>query len=194
MFMGTFPLLTNFLLSCTNAIVIMDDIKTYKEYMTAFKGASDNVSRAQSQLHAVRTSPTLGHKNKSASAESLSEKKPTLEACYPDQQHRDQDAGERSDENAQSTESRLAKDNTKYDRGPVSGFTPATTNKTSTADTTEAKKKKRATSSTPRLGQACDRCKIRKIKCDDSPTRCSSCAKHDVVCKTTDRNTGKVML
>ncbi|KAF2679892.1 hypothetical protein K458DRAFT_112179 [Lentithecium fluviatile CBS 122367] len=50
-------------------------------------------------------------------------------------------------------------------------------------------KKKLASSS--RTGQACDRCKIRKIRCDPRPEGCSPCAQNRTPCKTTDRITGK---
>ncbi|KAH7121124.1 hypothetical protein B0J11DRAFT_57616 [Dendryphion nanum] len=50
-------------------------------------------------------------------------------------------------------------------------------------------KKKLATST--RTGQACDRCKVRKIRCDGRPEGCSPCAQNRTPCKTTDRITGK---
>ncbi|KAF2644415.1 hypothetical protein P280DRAFT_465752 [Massarina eburnea CBS 473.64] len=50
-------------------------------------------------------------------------------------------------------------------------------------------KKKLANSS--RTGQACDRCKVRKIRCDPRPEGCSPCAQNRTPCKTTDRITGR---
>ncbi|ORY08661.1 hypothetical protein BCR34DRAFT_674996 [Clohesyomyces aquaticus] len=50
--------------------------------------------------------------------------------------------------------------------------------------------KKKLASST-RTGQACDRCKVRKIRCDGRPEGCSPCAQNRTVCKTTDRITGR---
>ncbi|KAF9732617.1 hypothetical protein PMIN07_007799 [Paraphaeosphaeria minitans] len=50
-------------------------------------------------------------------------------------------------------------------------------------------KKRLAVSS--RTGQACDRCKIRKIRCDPRPEGCSPCAQNRTPCKTTDRITGR---
>ncbi|KAK4504236.1 hypothetical protein PRZ48_005152 [Zasmidium cellare] len=50
-------------------------------------------------------------------------------------------------------------------------------------------KKKSAGSS--RTGQACDRCKIRKIRCDARPGGCSPCLQNNTECKTTDRITGR---
>ncbi|KAF2748486.1 hypothetical protein M011DRAFT_350558 [Sporormia fimetaria CBS 119925] len=44
---------------------------------------------------------------------------------------------------------------------------------------------------TGRTGQACDRCKLRKIRCDPRPEGCSPCAQNRTPCKTTDRITGK---
>ncbi|KAF2723524.1 hypothetical protein K431DRAFT_282968 [Polychaeton citri CBS 116435] len=42
-----------------------------------------------------------------------------------------------------------------------------------------------------RTGQACDRCKQRKIKCDARPGGCSPCMQNNLECKTTDRVTGR---
>ncbi|KAM0706648.1 hypothetical protein Q7P35_005976 [Cladosporium inversicolor] len=41
-----------------------------------------------------------------------------------------------------------------------------------------------------RTGQACDRCKTRKIRCDPQPGGCSPCAQNNTECRTTDRITG----
>ncbi|KAF1990445.1 hypothetical protein K402DRAFT_348572 [Aulographum hederae CBS 113979] len=52
--------------------------------------------------------------------------------------------------------------------------------------------KRRGGSSQPsRTGQACDRCKQRKIKCDPSPGGCAPCRQNQSQCITTDRNTGR---
>ncbi|KAL8691819.1 MAG: hypothetical protein Q9218_003037 [Villophora microphyllina] len=45
--------------------------------------------------------------------------------------------------------------------------------------------------SSNRTGQACDRCRIRKMRCDDSPEGCSPCLQNQSQCKTTDRITGR---
>ncbi|KAF2186760.1 hypothetical protein K469DRAFT_144948 [Zopfia rhizophila CBS 207.26] len=50
--------------------------------------------------------------------------------------------------------------------------------------------KKKLANST-RTGQACDRCKIRKIRCDPRPEGCSPCVQNRTPCKTTDRITGR---
>ncbi|KAF2737707.1 hypothetical protein EJ04DRAFT_95407 [Polyplosphaeria fusca] len=50
--------------------------------------------------------------------------------------------------------------------------------------------KKKLASST-RTGQACDRCKVRKIRCDGRAEGCSPCAQNRTQCKTTDRITGR---
>ncbi|SPO02582.1 uncharacterized protein DNG_05255 [Cephalotrichum gorgonifer] len=42
-----------------------------------------------------------------------------------------------------------------------------------------------------RTGQACDRCKTRKIKCDGLPEGCSPCATAGVDCYVTDRISGR---
>ena len=42
-----------------------------------------------------------------------------------------------------------------------------------------------------RTGQACDRCKIRKIRCDATPGGCTPCMQNGTECKTTDRITGR---
>ncbi|KAK0356555.1 hypothetical protein LTS02_002435 [Friedmanniomyces endolithicus] len=42
-----------------------------------------------------------------------------------------------------------------------------------------------------RTGQACDRCKARKIRCDARPGGCSPCLQNNTECKTTDRVTGR---
>ncbi|KAF2151671.1 hypothetical protein K461DRAFT_268814 [Myriangium duriaei CBS 260.36] len=57
------------------------------------------------------------------------------------------------------------------------------------ADFSGAVKKKLSGAS--RTGQACDRCKIRKIRCDARPGGCSPCAQNNAECKTTDRITGR---
>ncbi|SPQ17596.1 47c71b1c-bf47-4f37-96ba-12ec30c024a3 [Thermothielavioides terrestris] len=42
-----------------------------------------------------------------------------------------------------------------------------------------------------RTGQACDRCKVRKIRCDALPEGCSHCASQNLECYVTDRVTGR---
>ncbi|KAK0624531.1 hypothetical protein B0T17DRAFT_492208 [Bombardia bombarda] len=42
-----------------------------------------------------------------------------------------------------------------------------------------------------RTGQACDRCKVRKIRCDALPEGCSHCANQDLDCYVTDRVSGR---
>ncbi|KAL6702750.1 hypothetical protein ACN47E_000984 [Coniothyrium glycines] len=42
-----------------------------------------------------------------------------------------------------------------------------------------------------RTGQACDRCKIRKIRCDGRPEGCTPCEQNRTACRTTDRITGR---
>ncbi|GAB1309828.1 Transcriptional activator acu-15 [Madurella fahalii] len=42
-----------------------------------------------------------------------------------------------------------------------------------------------------RTGQACDRCKVRKIRCDALPEGCSHCANQNLECYVTDRVTGR---
>ncbi|KAI9648203.1 hypothetical protein NHQ30_002835 [Ciborinia camelliae] len=42
-----------------------------------------------------------------------------------------------------------------------------------------------------RTGQACDRCKVRKIRCDGLPGGCSPCLQNNTECRTTDRITGR---
>ncbi|KAK4628649.1 Transcriptional activator protein acu-15 [Fulvia fulva] len=51
--------------------------------------------------------------------------------------------------------------------------------------------KKKSAGSSSRTGQACDRCKIRKIRCDARPGGCSPCLQNNTECKTTDRITGR---
>lgn len=46
-------------------------------------------------------------------------------------------------------------------------------------------------SSASRTGQACDRCKERKMKCDTNPIACGPCRQKKLPCFTTDRVTGK---
>ncbi|KAH6669576.1 fungal-specific transcription factor domain-containing protein [Halenospora varia] len=50
--------------------------------------------------------------------------------------------------------------------------------------------KKKLQSST-RTGQACDRCKVRKIRCDGLAGGCSPCLQNNTECRTTDRITGR---
>lgn len=49
-------------------------------------------------------------------------------------------------------------------------------------------------SSVVRTGQACDRCKIRKIRCDDTDGGCAPCRQNNVECKTSDRITGRAVV
>ncbi|TGZ76334.1 hypothetical protein EX30DRAFT_367478 [Ascodesmis nigricans] len=46
---------------------------------------------------------------------------------------------------------------------------------------------KRKLAASRRTGQACDRCKVRKIRCDGLPGGCSPCIQNRHECKTTDR-------
>ncbi|KAK2778815.1 transcription factor [Colletotrichum kahawae] len=46
-------------------------------------------------------------------------------------------------------------------------------------------------SSYTRTGQACDRCKVRKIRCDALPEGCSHCVNQNLDCFVTDRVTGR---
>ncbi|WQF84199.1 hypothetical protein CDEST_09213 [Colletotrichum destructivum] len=46
-------------------------------------------------------------------------------------------------------------------------------------------------SSYTRTGQACDRCKVRKIRCDALPEGCSHCINQNLDCYVTDRVTGR---
>ncbi|KAF6843707.1 transcription factor [Colletotrichum musicola] len=46
-------------------------------------------------------------------------------------------------------------------------------------------------SSYTRTGQACDRCKVRKIRCDALPEGCSHCVNQSLDCFVTDRVTGR---
>ncbi|KAH0613746.1 uncharacterized protein H6S33_005632 [Morchella sextelata] len=52
--------------------------------------------------------------------------------------------------------------------------------------------KKRLATAT-RTGQACDRCKVRKIRCDGLPGGCSPCMQNRTECKTTDRISQKAV-
>ncbi|KAL2889477.1 Transcriptional activator protein acu-15 [Ceratocystis lukuohia] len=45
--------------------------------------------------------------------------------------------------------------------------------------------------SSTRTGQACDRCKVRKIRCDALPDGCSHCVYQKISCFVTDRITGR---
>lgn len=50
---------------------------------------------------------------------------------------------------------------------------------------------RRKLANTSRTGQACDRCKERKMKCDTDPVACKPCASKNLPCYTTDRVTGQ---
>ncbi|KAJ4333393.1 hypothetical protein N0V95_009438 [Ascochyta clinopodiicola] len=50
---------------------------------------------------------------------------------------------------------------------------------------------KRRLADSKRTGQACDRCKVRKIRCDGRPEGCTPCEQNRTQCRTTDRITGK---
>ncbi|OCL13120.1 hypothetical protein AOQ84DRAFT_226366 [Glonium stellatum] len=67
--------------------------------------------------------------------------------------------------------------------------TPLAQSHRSSADFSSSVKKKLSAST--RTGQACDRCKIRKIRCDGRPGGCSPCIQNNTPCKTTDRITGR---
>lgn len=49
---------------------------------------------------------------------------------------------------------------------------------------------RRKLASASRTGQACDRCKERKMKCDPDPIACQPCRQKSLKCYTTDRVTG----
>ena len=51
--------------------------------------------------------------------------------------------------------------------------------------------KKRTAGTSSRTGQACDRCKARKIRCDDTPGGCMPCRQNHTECTTTDRITNR---
>ncbi|KAG9249253.1 fungal-specific transcription factor domain-containing protein [Calycina marina] len=50
---------------------------------------------------------------------------------------------------------------------------------------------KKKLQSSSRTGQACDRCKVRKIRCDALSGGCSPCRQTATTCQTTDRTTGQ---
>ncbi|KAH7377375.1 hypothetical protein BKA66DRAFT_513663 [Pyrenochaeta sp. MPI-SDFR-AT-0127] len=50
---------------------------------------------------------------------------------------------------------------------------------------------KRKLADSKRTGQACDRCKVRKIRCDGRPEGCTPCEQNRTPCRTTDRITGR---
>ncbi|KAH9861001.1 hypothetical protein IAQ61_010737 [Plenodomus lingam] len=50
---------------------------------------------------------------------------------------------------------------------------------------------KRKLADSKRTGQACDRCKVRKIRCDGRPEGCTPCEQNRSPCRTTDRITGR---
>ncbi|KAL1630073.1 hypothetical protein SLS54_000933 [Diplodia seriata] len=80
-------------------------------------------------------------------------------------------------------------------RPPPSGATPTGTPKHpktehQSSDDFSSSVKKKLSAST-RTGQACDRCKVRKIRCDGRPGGCSPCVQNNTECKTTDRITGR---
>ncbi|KAI5787658.1 fungal-specific transcription factor domain-containing protein [Peziza echinospora] len=52
---------------------------------------------------------------------------------------------------------------------------------------------KRKLSSSTRTGQACDRCKVRKIRCDGLQGGCSPCIQNHTECRTTDRISQRAM-
>ncbi|KAK3077563.1 hypothetical protein LTS18_009901, partial [Coniosporium uncinatum] len=56
-----------------------------------------------------------------------------------------------------------------------------------------SRRKKGGPGSSNRTGQACDRCKTRKIRCDNMAGACSNCRQTSSQCITTDRNTGRPM-
>ncbi|USW48969.1 hypothetical protein Slin15195_G022880 [Septoria linicola] len=72
-----------------------------------------------------------------------------------------------------------------HEHGDFLGGVPAVTTTSSSSSS-----KKKAAGST-RTGQACDRCKVRKIRCDARPGGCSPCIQNNSECKTTDRITGR---
>lgn len=61
----------------------------------------------------------------------------------------------------------------------------------STSSAGGATKPKKASGASTRTGQACDRCKVRKIRCDARPGGCSPCIQNNTECRTTDRITGR---
>ncbi|RMZ88997.1 hypothetical protein DV736_g3774, partial [Chaetothyriales sp. CBS 134916] len=75
------------------------------------------------------------------------------------------------------------------DDGHISKRIKAGNNNESPAVYSEQVKKKLAAAS--RTGQACDRCKERKMKCDADPVACQPCRSKNLRCFTTDRVSGQ---
>ncbi|KAI9894097.1 MAG: hypothetical protein M1814_004868 [Vezdaea aestivalis] len=70
-----------------------------------------------------------------------------------------------------------------------SAGTPAKNQKTDDPQEFSRSVQRKLANST-RTGQACDRCKIRKIRCDGLQGGCSPCIQNSTECRTTDRITG----
>ncbi|KAI6884397.1 hypothetical protein KC360_g4276 [Hortaea werneckii] len=64
---------------------------------------------------------------------------------------------------------------------------------TSTVSTNDGPPPRKRNTGSTRTGQACDRCKIRKIRCDATPGGCTPCRQNGSECRTTDRITGRQM-
>ncbi|KAK4695136.1 hypothetical protein P7C71_g2558, partial [Lecanoromycetidae sp. Uapishka_2] len=58
-------------------------------------------------------------------------------------------------------------------------------------DTNYSEDVKKKITASARTGQACDRCRVRKMRCDDQANGCAPCMQNNTECKTTDRITGK---
>ncbi|OBT65035.1 hypothetical protein VE03_05256 [Pseudogymnoascus sp. 23342-1-I1] len=69
--------------------------------------------------------------------------------------------------------------------------TPAKLPKSETKPETFSNSVKKRLQSSTRTGQACDRCKVRKIRCDGLTNGCSPCLQNNTECRTTDRITGR---
>ncbi|KAK4983814.1 hypothetical protein LTR50_006982 [Elasticomyces elasticus] len=78
------------------------------------------------------------------------------------------------------------------DGTPNSHKAPRTDQPGDFASAVGSARKKNAAST--RTGQACDRCKIRKIRCDGRLGGCSPCVQNNTECKTTDRITGRATI
>ncbi|KAF2875892.1 hypothetical protein BDV95DRAFT_626283 [Massariosphaeria phaeospora] len=73
--------------------------------------------------------------------------------------------------------------------GPQSPLAPLAQQREPASDFSGSVRKRLVESK--RTGQACDRCKVRKIRCDARPEGCLQCAQNRTPCKTTDRITGR---
>ncbi|KKA28570.1 hypothetical protein TD95_002913 [Thielaviopsis punctulata] len=116
----------------------------------------------------------------------LSTQPPAPNSCQPQHQHHQS----QSQQQYNQPDTRKQKKQ-KPSSSSTTTTTTTTTNNNNNITTPFSDLVKSKLQSSTRTGQACDRCKVRKIRCDALPDGCSHCTLQNQPCYVTDRVTGR---